>query len=109
MICSSKATGSADRLLADGAGGNLHVLLADGADDVAGGQVAGGEFVRVEPDAHRIVARAENPHVARAGNAGQDVLDLQGGVVAQINLVVAAVGREQVDDHGEVRAIVWWW
>ena len=48
-----------------------------------------GELVRVEPDAHAVVVRAEEAHVADARQAGQGVLDLDGGVVAQVELVVA--------------------
>ena len=45
--------GAGDRLLANRAGRNLHILLAHGGDDVAGGQVASGELVGVEPNPHR--------------------------------------------------------
>ena len=89
-------------LLANRASGNLHVLLADGIDDVARREISRCNLVRVEPDAHRIVARTEDFHVARAGNAGQHILHLQRGVVAQIDLIVTAIGRKQVDDHREV-------
>ncbi len=92
----------ADGLLANGAGGNLDVLFADGVDHVAGGQVPGGNLVRVEPDPHRVITRAEELDVARARDAGQGVLDLEGGVVSQIDLVVAAIGGEQMNHHGQV-------
>jgi len=39
--------GTTDRLLADGARGHLHVLFADGADHVAGGEIRRGDFVRI--------------------------------------------------------------
>ena len=38
-------------------------------DHVAGRQIAHGEFLRVEPDAHRVVAAAEDLHVAHAREA----------------------------------------
>ena len=47
-----------NRWLADGAGRDLQVLFADGAHDVAGGEVARGKPLGVEPDAHRVVARS---------------------------------------------------
>ena len=47
------------RRLADLAGGDLHVLLAQRLDDVAGRQVARRQLVRVEPDAHAVVLLAQ--------------------------------------------------
>ena len=97
------------RLLADRAGGDLHVLFADGGDHVAGGQVARGDLVRVEPDAHGVIARAENLHVARAGNARQHILHLQRGIIAQINLVIAARRARTDARPWSGRAIAWSW
>ena len=49
---------------ADDAGGDLHVLLADRRHDVGGGEAARRRpCLRIEPDAHRVVARAEELHV----------------------------------------------
>src|SRR5262249_46200311 len=80
------------RGLADLPGGDLVVLLADRLDHVGGGQVAGGQFFRVEPDAHAVVALAEQEDVADPRHAEQLVADLHQGVVAQVQLRVAAVG-----------------
>jgi hypothetical protein len=88
--------------LADGAGRHLDVLFADGRDHIARSQAARGDFLRVEPDAHGVVARPEKLHRPGAGQPRQDVLDLQHRVVAQIDLVVAAIGRGEMHDHGEV-------
>src|SRR5208282_1217220 len=77
----------------EGAGGDLDVLLADGVDDIAGGHVAGSDFVGIEPDAHAVIARAENLDVADAVEAREGVLDLEVGVVAEVKLVVASVRR----------------
>ena len=63
------------RRLADLPGRHLHVLLAQGADHVAGGQVAGGQLLRVEPDPHAVVLLAEEGHVAHALQPRQLVLD----------------------------------
>ena len=94
--------GPADRLLADRPGGDLHVLFPDGVDHVSGREVSGGDLVGIEPDAHSVIARAEHLDITGAGDARQNVLDLQGGEVAEINFVVATVGREQVDHQREV-------
>ena len=58
-----------------------------------------GHLLRVEPDPHAVVALAEVGDVADARQPRQLVAELDGGVVAQVEAVAAAVGREQVDDH----------
>ena len=88
-----------DRRLADLPGGDLRVLLFDGGDDVGGRKVAGGHLLRVEPQPHAVVALAEIGDVAHARHARQLVLELDGGVVAQVEAVAGAVRRKQVDDH----------
>ena len=90
------------RVLADLAGGDLHVLLADRGQHVLGGQVAGLELLGVEPDPHAVVAAAEDLDVADAGDAAQLVLDAERGVVAQEQVVVAPVGRGQRDGQDDV-------
>ncbi len=92
------------RRAADHAGRHLHVLVADGAHHFIGGQAALGHLVRVEPHAHRVVARAEQLHLAHAVDARQAVLDVEHRVVAQVRHVVAVVGRQQVDHHRQVGA-----
>src|SRR5262249_30003872 len=82
--------------LADLAGGDLHVLLAQNADDVGGGQVARGELVGVEPDAHAVVAAAEDEDIADAVEAGEAVEELDGGVVAQVQLVEVGLAGARV-------------
>ena len=91
-----------DRLPADRPGGDLDVLLLDGADDVEGRQAQRGHLFRVEPDAHAVIALAERGHVADAGETEQLVLELDGGVIAQVEAVVEAVRREQVDRQQDV-------
>ena len=71
------------RRLADAAGGHLHVLLAERLQHVAGGHVARGELLGIEPDAHAVVAGAEELGVADAGQTRQRVLHLDGGEVAE--------------------------
>ncbi len=53
------------------------VLRADLAHDVGGRQAALGDLLRIEPDAHRVVARAEQLHLADALDARQPVLDVE--------------------------------
>src|SRR5204863_367712 len=79
-----------------------HVLLAQRPDHVAGGQVARRQLVRVEPDAHAVVLLAELEDVADALHAGQRVLDLDGGEITQIKLVVIGLAGGGVDVGVEV-------
>jgi hypothetical protein len=88
--------------LPDGAGGDLDVLLADGADDVTGRQVPRGQPTRVDPDAHAVVALAEEEDVTHARHARQLVAHLQHGVVGQVELVIAAVRRGKGETHEDI-------
>ena len=76
--------------LAEAAGGDLDVLLAQRVDDVAGGQLARREALRIEPEPHRVLALAEDDDVADAGHALERVLDVDVDVVAEEERVVVA-------------------
>jgi hypothetical protein len=88
---------------AEGAGGHLHVLLADGAHDVGRGQLPRRQLVGIEPDAHAVLAGAEDLHAADTRNARQLVLHLQVREVRQVQHVIALVGRDEVRHQQEVR------
>ena len=77
----------------DDAGRDLDILAAHGVDHVVGGHAALGDLLRVEPEAHGVIAAAEQLHIAHALDLGQLVLDVQHRVIAQIQHVIAAVGR----------------
>src|SRR5690606_26111262 len=79
---------------ADDAGGGLHVLLADRVGDVACGKRMLGRLLRIDPHAHRIVARAEDLHLPDTFDTGEAVLDVQRRIVAQIGDVVAVRRRD---------------
>ena len=87
-----EGAGPRHRRLIDHAGGDLHVLTPQRRDHVARGQIAQGELFRIEPDAHRVVARAEDGDVADAVDAREHVLHVQGGVVGDVEQVARAVG-----------------
>ena len=76
---------------ADLSGGDLHVLLAQRVDDIAGRQSAAGELVRIEPQAHRELALAEDDDVADARHALELVPDEAIDVVADEQRVVLVV------------------
>ena len=85
-----------DGRLAYAPGCDLNVLFAQGFHHVVGNHVARGQFFRVQPDAHAVIAAAQEGHVAHAVQPGKDVLYVGGGVVAQVELVAAIVGRDQI-------------
>ncbi len=87
-------------------GRHLHVLFAHRVEHVAGGKAACRHLVRIEPDAHRVVAAAELLRIADAGNARQFILHVQTHVVAQVQRVVLAVRRNQMHDHQEHRRLL---
>jgi len=80
----------------------LHVLLADRIGDVACGKRMLGRLLRIDPHAHRIVARAEDLHLPDAFDAREAVLDVQRRIVAQIGDVIAVRRRNEIDHHDEV-------
>ena len=69
------------RRLADLAGRDLEILLAQRHHHVAGGHPAGGKLVGIEPDPHAVVALPEHPDVADARQPGKHGLELDRGVV----------------------------
>jgi hypothetical protein len=93
----------ADRRRADLAGRELRVLLVDRRDDVAGRELELREAVGLEPDPHRVVLRAEDLHVGRAGQPLQLVEDVERDVVRDEEVVLAAVGRVE-REHLQERA-----
>jgi len=94
-------------LAANLAGGNLNVLALDGPHHVHRRQIARRHLGWVEPNSHAVIALSKKRHVADAGEAEQLVLDLNGGVVGQQQVVAEVVSlgvlrRHQVDDHHDV-------
>ncbi len=90
------------RLSADLARCDLHVLFAHCRQYFIDIHAARGDLARIQPQAHGVVAGTEYAHIAHARNARQHILDLNHRVVAQIQRVVAAVGRLQEHHHGQV-------
>src|SRR5207247_6724945 len=66
-------------------------------------QAARGQLIRVDPDTHGVVLLTEQDHVADAVHAGQFVLEVNRGVIGQVQVVAAAVGRIDADDQQDVR------
>ena len=95
-----------ESLRAELAGGNLHVLLPNRAHDIARRQPARRSLVRVDPHAHRVIARTEGCRLPDTGNTRQLVLDVERRVVPQVDAVITAVRRGQVHDHREVRRLL---
>ncbi len=84
------------------AGGYFDVLLLQGGDHVGRGQLTGRQLRRIQPDAHGILALAEDDDVADAGNALQSVLDVNIQVVGDVLVRKAVVGRVESGGKNEV-------
>jgi len=56
-------------------------------DDIVGGSDSARQLIGIEPGADAVIAFAGHGDVADAGQAGEFVDDVNGGVVAQVNLV----------------------
>ncbi|MNQ43732.1 hypothetical protein D3C85_574720 [compost metagenome] len=94
------------RLLAEAAGGELRVLLADRADHVGRREVVLRQLVRAQPDAHGIVLGAELAGIADAGQALEFVDHVDQRVVADVHRVARAVRGEQRDHLEDVRGFL---
>ena len=79
------------RLLTEAAGGVLVVRRADGLGDVARGHAEARHLVRLQPDAHRVVAGAEHAGVANPRDALDLVDEINGGVIAEVDRITRAV------------------
>ena len=96
-ILKNLAVGS--RRLTDLSGGDLGILLFDGMHDVGRCQVAGRHTIGIEPDAHAVVALAHEGNIADTCEAREFVSQLNGRIVAEVEVVAGFIGRKQVDDH----------
>ena len=80
------------------------------SSNFAGGQVAGLEQLRIEPDPHAVVLGAEHHDFADAFDPGQHVLDLGGRVVAQMySSSRVPSGEYSADHHDHGSATASWW
>ena len=88
---------------ADLAGRHFLALLLQRRHDVLRVEAARFELFRIEPDPHRILAGAEHIDVADAGQPRQLVPKIDGGVIGEIEAVVAVVRRRQGDEQQDRR------
>ena len=90
------------RLGAELTAGNDDVLGPDGIDDFGHGNTEVRQSVGLDPDAHGIVAGPQDSHLPDTSNAGQDVLDVDQGVISQKILIVAVPFGSQGDQHQDI-------
>ena len=89
--------------LAELAGGDFDVLLGEGVGNVKGREFPGGEFFGVEPDAHGVLALAEDDDRADAGDALEGVGDVDVEVVGDEGLREGVIGGDEAGGEDEVR------
>ncbi|MNS52390.1 hypothetical protein D3C72_851030 [compost metagenome] len=97
-----EALGIRGRGRAQCTGSHLTVLFTNRVDHIGGGQVARSGLVRIEPHPQRVVAHAEQLHITDTAQTRQLILDVEQGVVGQVEHVVAFVRRGQVHNHRQV-------
>ncbi len=90
------------RRLAQRAARHLHVLRAQRIEHLLGGEAAQRDALGVEPDAHGILAHAEQPHVAHPVEPHQLVAHVEQAVVGDVDRIVGLVGRDQMDREQQV-------
>ena len=78
------------------------VLGLDGGRHIARGELEAVELVGIEPDAHGVLT-AEDLDAAHARRPAQGIAEGGDHVVAKIEIVQAAVGGDQTDNHQEGR------
>ena len=71
-------------LLANLARRDLDVLVGNRIDDVHGRQIAGRQLVGVQPDAHAVIACAEDLDVADSLDAEDFILKLDRGEIGEV-------------------------
>ena len=86
----------------DDSGSNLHILLLKRLHDVLRREIARCGLIRVDPNAHRIFARAEDIDIAYAVEARELVANLEQRVIAGKERIERTVRRDQMHDHRDV-------
>src|SRR6202008_3426513 len=84
---------------ADRAGRGQLILLADGVGDVGNRQAETADDVGPQPDAHRVVAAAEQVDLPDSGYARDGVVDVDRRVVREEVAVVGPLRRLDGDDE----------
>src|SRR5215467_5103856 len=85
--------------LIENTGRDLQILCAQCREHVIGAEVVYRDFVRIEPDAHGVLAGALELDIADAMQAREHVLHVQGCVVRQVQSVARFVRRVEVNGH----------
>src|SRR5208282_1322400 len=88
-----------DGFTANLAGRIYGVLGQDRVDDFWNGDRKFGELIRLDPEAHRILAGAEDLHAADAVEAGDLVAEIDVGEVGKKLSIVGAVRGIESDEH----------
>ena len=95
------------RILAHGLGADAPkrrhlVLLLDGADHIRRHQAKRGQAIRLEPDAHGIIARAEHLRVTHTRHAAQRIQDIDRDIIADEQRIERPIGGPDRDhlQHG---------
>ncbi len=97
-----KLLGPRRRRLADLPRGDLNVLLGDGGNHIDAAQAARRQLVRIKPGPQAVIALSQVGDARHALQPAQLVLDVDRRIIAQEDVVLAAVGRHEIHDHQRV-------
>ena len=87
------------RLLTNLSGGDLSILLLNRPQHVLSADIPSRHLLRIKPDSHAVVALAKERNVSHPRHARQLIPHLNGGIVAEVQIVPRFIRREQIDDH----------
>ena len=76
---------------------HFNILFADGICNVGGCQSADRQFVRIQPDSHAVIPLPKHSHLTHPRHAAELILQMQSGIIAEIQLVVATIRTVNAD------------
>ena len=88
------------------AGGDLQILLANRIDDIFRINISSRHSVGIQPDPHAVVAFSQKQNVADTWQSRQDILDIDGGVIAHVDVIVFPGGGYEVDREQHIGGLL---
>ena len=78
---------------------DLNVLLFNRLDHILRSQTTDCQALRIEPDSHAVIPLPQKGDVPHTGQSGKFIPQLNGRVIAEIEVVPTIIGRKQIHDH----------
>ena len=71
---------------------DLNVLLFNRLNHILGGEATDCQTLRIKPDSHAIIPLSQKGDVPHTGQSGKFIPQLNGGVIAEIEVVPTVIG-----------------